>query len=366
MRPLLGSDTRSGQRGEESNFSEGLPLLQIPRFIQAINQIWYEIANRKSQIANRKSPMLNTIHLRTFLAVIDSGNYSAAAEQLHMSQPAVSQHIRLLESQLDNVRLFRRVGQQMLLTHAGEELAETAREVLALTTRAEENIRALRGQISGRAVIGCTPSSGERLLAPLLAQFRARFPAIAVAVTFGPVEALLEWLVDQQVHMLLLEEQQRRRGWESQLLGSEALGLLAPRGHALLQQEQVPAGLLRGQPLVLPRQGAPLRRQIEDGLRRRGIGAADINVALETDSIGLMIQAVRDGIGLAFVPQSRLPRGRELGLVDLTGVNLQQEWFLLRSRERGAPRAIQELYLYLAGKDARRLLAKEGLKVPAE
>src|SRR5689334_12099527 len=220
--------------------------------------------------------MLNTLHLQTFLAVVEAGNYSAAAERLHMSQPAVSQHIRALESQLDDIRLFRRVGQQMLLTHAGEDLVESAREMLALSMRAEESIRALRGQISGRVTLGCTPSSGERLLSPLLTTFRSRFPAISVTVTIAPLETLLEWLTTQQVHIVLLEEQQRRRGWESQVLGVERLLLVAPRGHALLQQELVPPGTLRDQPLILPRAGTPLRRIIEDGLRRRGIGAADI------------------------------------------------------------------------------------------
>lgn len=310
--------------------------------------------------------MLNTIHLQTFLAVVEAGNYSAAAERLHMSQPAVSQHIRALESQLDNVRLFRRVGQHMLLTHAGEDLAVTAREMLALSARAEESIRALRGQVSGRVVLGCTPSSGEALLPPLLAAFRARFPAIAVTVTLAPIEALLQWLDAQEAQIVLVEEAQRRRGWESLLLGSERLALIAPRGHALLQQEQVPPGMLRDQPLVLPRPGTLLRRGIEDGLRRRGVGAADIRVALETDAVGLAIEAVRDGVGLAFIQQSRLPRGRDLGVVDLAGLNLQQEWFLLRSRERGAPRAVQELFGFISGKDGRRLLGKNGLKVASE
>jgi DNA-binding transcriptional LysR family regulator len=310
--------------------------------------------------------MLNTIHLQTFLAVVEAGNYSAAAERLHMSQPAVSQHIRALERYLDNVRLFRRVGQQMALTHAGEELVDVAREMLALSARAEENIRVLRGQISGRVTVGCTPSSGEQLLSSLLASFHARFPAIAVTVTIAPLETLLEWLATQQAQILLIEEQQRRRGWESQLLGVERLALLAPRGHALLQQEQVPPGMLRGLPLVLPLRGSPLRRIIEDGLRRRSIGAADITVALETEGMGLMVQAVRDGLGLAFVPQMRLPRGRDTGVIDLAGVNLQQEWYVLRSRERGAPRAVQELYSFMASKDARKLLAKDGLKVPSD
>ncbi|HEX5692927.1 MAG TPA: LysR substrate-binding domain-containing protein, partial [Roseiflexaceae bacterium] len=274
--------------------------------------------------------------------------------------------IRSLEQYLDNVRLFRRVGQQMILTHVGEELVEVAREMLALSTRAEENIRVLRGQVSGRVTIGCTPSSGEQLLSPLLASFRVRFPAIAVAVTIAPLDTLLDWLAMQQAQILVIEEQQRRRGWESQLLGTERLVLLAPRGHELLQQEQVPPGMLRGVPLVLPRSGSPLRRLIEDGLRRRGIGAADMTVALETEGMGLMVQAVRDGVGLAFVPQMRLPRGRDTGMVDLAGVNLQQEWYILRSRERGAPRAVQELYGFMASNEARKLLSKEGLKVPSE
>ncbi|MEN9933946.1 MAG: hypothetical protein RLZZ387_525 [Chloroflexota bacterium] len=310
--------------------------------------------------------MLNTLHLQTFIAVVDAGNYSAAAEVLHMSQPAVSQHIKQLEAQLDDVKLFRRVGQQMLLTHAGEELVELAREVLALATRAEENIRNLRGQVSGRVTLGCTPSSGERLLPPVLSAFRDQFPAIQVSVVMAPLDTLLEWLAGQQVQVLISEEPQRRRGWESQPLGSERLVLLAPRGHALLQHEQVPPGLLKGQPLVLPRAGTPLRRVIEDGLRRRGVGAADIAVALETDGTTLVVQAVRAGLGLAFVPQLRLPGGRDTGVVELAGLNLQQEWYVLRSRERGAPRAVQELYAFIAGPDARKLLVKEGLKPPSD
>ncbi len=309
--------------------------------------------------------MLNTIHLQTFLAVVESGNYSNAAERLHMSQPAVSQHIRALESQLGDIRLFRRMGKQMTLTHAGEELAETAREMVALSDRTQENIRALRGQISGQITIGCTPSSGERLLPPLLASFRTLFPAIVVTVVMAPLDSLLEWLATQHVHVVLAEEQQRRRGWESQLLGSERLVLVAPRDHVLLAQEQVPPGMLRDQPLVLPCVGSPLRRTIEDGLRRRGVGAADIRVVLETDASGLMLQAVRGGVGLAFVPQLRLPRRRDIGVVDLAGVNLQQDWHLVRVRERGAPRAVTELFTFVMSKDGRRLLSKEGLSIPA-
>jgi DNA-binding transcriptional LysR family regulator len=165
---------------------------------------------------------------------------------------------------------------------------------------------------------------------------------------------------------MVLEEQHRRRGWEAQLLSSERLALIAPRGHELLQQEQAPAGLLRQKPLILPRNGTPLRRLIEENLRRRGVTAADLHVVLETDSVTFMMQAVRTGLGMAFVPQALLARTRDIGIVDLAGLNLQQEWYAIRSRERGVQRAVQELYYFVVSPEARALLAREGWKVPVD
>jgi DNA-binding transcriptional LysR family regulator len=310
--------------------------------------------------------MLSTFHLRTFLAVVEAGSYSAAAQQLHMSQPAVSQQIRTLEEQLGDVRLFRRVGQRMVPTHAGEELLPSARDLVALAERAAQSIIALRGQVTGRVVVGCTPSSGERLMPRLLAAFRDQFPAVNVELEVSLADALVDGLLDRRLALLLLEEQQRRRGMESLAMGAEQLALVAPTGHPLLKQEQVPPGVLREHGLVLPRAGAPLRRIIEDGLRRRGVAAADLQVSLEADSLTAIIQGARAGLGLAFVPKTCLPgRGEGLGSVDLAGNPLQQEWFLVRTRERSFPRAAQALYDFLASPQCRPLLSKAGIIVPA-
>ncbi|MBX0327003.1 LysR family transcriptional regulator [Oscillochloris sp. ZM17-4] len=310
--------------------------------------------------------MLSTFHLRTFLAVVDEGSYSAAAQRLHMSQPAVSQQIRALEEQLGDVRLFRRVGQRMVPTHAGEELLGSARELVALAERAAQSIIALRGQVTGRVLVGCTPSSGERLLPRLLAAFREQFPAVSVELEVAQADALIDGLGERRLSLLLLEEQQRRRGLESQAIGAEPLSLLAPNAHPLLKQEQVPPGVLREHGLLLPRAGAPLRRLIEESLRRRGVAAADLRVSLEADSMTAIVQGVRSGLGLAFVPKICVPgRGEGLGAIDLAGQPLQQEWYLVRARERGLPRAVQSLYDFLAGPQCRALLNKAGILAPA-
>ena len=86
--------------------------------------------------------MLNTIHLQTFLAVVEAGNYSAAADRLHMSQPAVSQHIRSLEQYLDNVRLFRRVGRAGEFLECSESADEATHRVVAVPPEDERRLEA--------------------------------------------------------------------------------------------------------------------------------------------------------------------------------------------------------------------------------
>lgn len=307
--------------------------------------------------------MLNTFHLRTFLAVIDAGNYTAAADQLHMSQPAVSQHIHALEEQLGAVRLFRRVGQRMVTTHAGEELLPLARELVALAERAEQNILALRGQVTGRVVLGCTPNSGEVLLPPLLTHFRALYPAISLAVQVRPSDQLLELLAAQELALVLIEEQQRRRSWESSLLGNERLVLTVPLLHPLTHMERIPYPQLREYPLVLPSTTLSLRRTIEDGLRRRGVALTECTIALESDSTALLLQAVRNGLGIAFVPETQLGHMTGVTVVELSGNTLQQEWYLVRPRERNLPRAILEAINFLEGPEARAILTHTGLRV---
>jgi DNA-binding transcriptional LysR family regulator len=309
--------------------------------------------------------MLNTFHLRTFLAVVEAGNYSLAAATLHMTQPAVSQQIHALEEQLGGTRLFRRVGQRMVPTHAGEELLVSARELVRLAERAEQNILALRGQVAGRVAVGCTPSSGERLLPRLLAAFREQFPAVGLELSVAPAEELIEALAERSVALVVIEEQQRRRGLEAVPLGGEPLVLLAPSGHPLLKQDQVPPGVLREQPLALPRPGAPMRRVVEEALRRRGVVVADLQPALESDSVTALVQAARAGLGLAFVPRSCAPtRGEGVGTIDLAGPPVILDWFVVRNRERGGPSAAQSLYDFLTGPRARPVLARAGLAAP--
>ncbi len=308
--------------------------------------------------------MLNADHLRTFLAVADTGSFTAAATRLGFTQPAVSQQIRALETQLGAARLFQRAGQRMRLTLAGEELLGHARELVALAERTERHMLGLQGQVTGRVELGCAPSSGDRLLPALLAAFRGSHPAVQFAVDVGPADGLLQWLAERAVQAVVVDEHPRRRSFDVLPLGREPVVCLAARGHALLGAHTPSLADLREVALILPQRGTALRRALDELLRRRAGAPAGLPIALETDSTTLAAQAAADGLGLAFVPEHRVPKTRDVGVVPISGLGLEQHWFLLRNRGGEEGNAVDELWNFVAGPDGRKLLQRLGLKAP--
>lgn len=309
--------------------------------------------------------MLNVDHLRTFLAVADTGSFTAAAARLGFTQPAVSQQIRGLEAQLGAAQLFRRSGKRMRLTRAGEELLAHARELVGLAERAERHMLELQGHVAGRITLGCAPSTGERLLPALLAAFRGSHSDVQFTVDVGPVERLLQWLNDGAAQAVVVDEHPRRRSLEALPLGREPVVCIAARGHDMLDGGRRSLQELRELPLIVPQKGTPLRRAIEELFRRRVGPSVGLKVALETDSTTLAAQAAADGLGIAFVPQHRAPRTRDLGTIPIAGLELEINWFLARSRAADESSAVEELWRFAGSPDGRKLLQRLGLKAPS-
>lgn len=332
-----------------------------------------QVLTKQARLHHKTGPvwyrnMLNTSHIRTFLAVVETGNYTAAARILHMSQPAVSQHIRSLEAQLGDVHLFRRIHGRMQVTHAGEVLLGMARELVDLAERAEERIKALQGKLTGRVCIGCAPGSGEHLLAPLLAAFYQRHPNVELELRITNYEKLLAALADHEVDLIFVEQPYQRKGWELTPMGHESLALIGPQGHAILQQPAPAVHALAKTPLLLPRPGTPIRRLIDDALQQAGLAITQLRIALETDSASLLIEGVRCGMGLAFVSAVHLlPQFLEdLAIIECAELTLHLDWHLLRNREHDETFAAHELYAYFASAEARSLLRLAGVSVANE
>lgn len=147
------------------------------------------------------SHVVNLHRLRVFVQVVEARSFSRAAEQLFLTQPAVSMHIRELEDVL-GMQLFERT-RRLTLTAAGEAFYESARKIIATVEDAESNIKRIGGIITGRVSLGVTPGwQGE--VTRMLIAFRLRYPDVFLAATFGIVEDFFPQLFDDRLGLALV------------------------------------------------------------------------------------------------------------------------------------------------------------------
>ena len=144
--------------------------------------------------------MIDTPTLTAFMAVAETGSFSAAAERLFITQPAISKRIALLEQQLD-ARLFDRVGRQIKLTEAGNALMPRARQVLMDVEDMARAIHDLSGEVSGKLRIGTSHHIGLHRLPPVLRQFSRDYPKVTLDIHFIDSEEAWEGVLHGELEM---------------------------------------------------------------------------------------------------------------------------------------------------------------------
>lgn len=245
--------------------------------------------------------MLDTYQLQTFLAVAETGSFTAAARRLHLTQPAVSRQIRLLQEHL-GVRLFRRAGRRMVLTHAGERLLETARQVTQLAQRAEEEMAFLRGEVVGRLRIGGSGPPAWYVLARLLPAFRVACPAVVVQLEPLPAGEVDLALRDGKLDLVVAEVAAEERGLSSILLQGMETVLVAPPEPRWEQRKRLPLRKIADVPLILPARGTPARNFLEGIFASREIALPVSGPGLEVTDLGAALPLVAAGLGATLFP----------------------------------------------------------------
>ncbi|MBN1483843.1 MAG: LysR family transcriptional regulator [Chloroflexia bacterium] len=249
--------------------------------------------------------MLDSYQLQLFLAVVEMGSYTAAARRLHLTQPAVSRQIRQLQQQL-GVRLFRRVGRNMRPTHAGERLVETARLILALSQRAEEEMAGLRGEVMGVLRIGGSGTIAWQVLAQLLPAFRSEYPGVGFQLIPCPVVDVEGLLREGQLDMLISELDVVGRQLRSDLLLHMEALLAVPRDEHWGRRKRVPLGKLIDLDLILPAQRTAVRHFLEEKLANKEVFLPSSLRTMEVQDVAAAVPLVAAGLGVALLPHPLL------------------------------------------------------------
>lgn len=283
-------------------------------------------------------PTLENFRLRVFRSVAKHLNFSRAGEELLLTQPAVTQQIKALESELD-AALFDRGGGHIRLTAAGKALAPFAEQIRLLSDEAEQAVAAAAGQRSGELSLGASQTIAQYVLPSLLAEFRGNHPKVHVTAVSGNTDQMLEALVAGHIELALIEGPERRGDVQVTPFMQDHMVLVVPASHEWAGQEVTPA-MIRSEPLLLREIGSGSRRVVEQALFEAGLRLKDLHVSMELDTTEGLLSAVEAGLGVAFASQWTIRKQLALGTLKVAyarELNLAR-WFTFARVSGPAPK----------------------------
>ncbi|MFI8558588.1 LysR substrate-binding domain-containing protein [Pseudomonas putida] len=236
--------------------------------------------------------------LITFATVAEYGNISHAALALHLSQPAVSGQLKLLQDAFGEP-LYQRAGRGVRLTPAGEQLLAHAERLRDTFRQAQALREAMRGLERGTLRIGASTTPASYLLPYLLADFQARYPDVAVTTSNGNSAEIVAAL--DSVDIALIEGppgQSLPLGTEVTPWREDEIVAIVPSHHPLAGQDRQELTVLASYPLVLRESGSGVRQLVERAFAREGVA---MRVGLEIAGVEGVKEAVRAGMGIGFV-----------------------------------------------------------------
>ncbi len=270
--------------------------------------------------------MLPLESLHVFVVAAELENFSRAARRLHLSQPAVSQHIQALEKRL-GVQLFERNGRRVRLSAAGETLLPLARDLIRASKQLEEVAFTLSGEVVGHLIVGCSTTSGKYVLPPLLAKFRRRYPLVKGTVRVGMRNQVIDWLQAGEVDLAITSERINRSGIHYRQFFEDEIVLIVPKGHPWAEKGTIPPEALYEEQFIMREPVSGTYMAVVEALDEVGIDVERLERVLTLGNSEAIIMAVEEGIGLGFVPRVAAERCLALGriaVVQLEGVNMRR------------------------------------------
>ena len=237
--------------------------------------------------------------LRAFIAIADSGTFTAGAQRVHVTQAAISMQIRQLENEL-GTKLFIRAPRKVILTEAGEQLLGRARQILREHDAATDEIAALAGAERGRLRIGSASAMVTTDTLPkLLKELRARHVRAEISVISGTSESLVLQILAGELDIAFVSLPVESRGIHTERLSQDQLVAIASPRHRLAKQRAVSAYTLAGEKLILGERGGNTRRLIDQFFAQAGV---NLNVAMELSREAAIRRMVQEDMGVGIIP----------------------------------------------------------------
>jgi DNA-binding transcriptional LysR family regulator len=279
---------------------------------------------------------MDTRQLAAFCAVVERKSFSRAAEQLGLTQPAVSLQIRSLEQRFGR-QLLDRSGRRVEPTEAGRRLYRRAQRLLALEQQLVEDVAAeTDGELRGTVEIGASTGPGGGVVPLLLCDFQLRNPSVEISLAVFDTQRVVELVADRELELGVVGAARRHRSVVFEPLFRDEVVLACAPGHRFAGRK-LSLDQLRDEVLIVMQEGAGVRQVIEDELRQAGTRLRDFDVRLELGLQESVKSAVAAGYGVSFISRSAVEAELAAGTLaaaQVEGLEPSREISLVRSSGR--------------------------------
>lgn len=258
--------------------------------------------------------MIENFKLKVFRVVADSLNFRRAAEELHLTQPAITSQIKTLEESL-GIALFDRLGRDINLTAAGTTLLEYVRQIEAISNEAIAALAPFGGQEGVELSIGASHTIAVYLLPKLLSELLREWPKLRIHVMGGSTNEVLQALTSHRIGAGLIEAPAFRPDLKIEVFDEDELTLIVPPDHRWARKPVLKAAELVQEPILLREVGSGMRRFVEEYLEQNGVLRQQLRTTVDMNSTEGIISAVEAGLGVGFVPCLALEKALKIGSV---------------------------------------------------
>ncbi|MCU0806191.1 MAG: LysR substrate-binding domain-containing protein [Burkholderiales bacterium] len=295
--------------------------------------------------------------LRVFEAVARHRSFSRAADELHLTQPAVSMQVKSLEEQA-GVPLFEQIGKKIFLTEAGEELYARAHAVARELDAAEEALDAMRGLEHGRLTIGIV-STGKYFAPQLLGRFLKSHPGVTLKLSVNNREVMLRELAGNEVDLAITGRPPEDLDVVAVPFARHPHVMVAATDHPLARTKRVPLARIAEEPFLMREQGSGTRGLLERLFAEHGL---PLRVGMEMPSNETIKQAAMAGMGVSFLSLHTIAlelETRRLAVLDVAGLPIVRDWYVVHLGGKRLSPLAEALKRFLVEEAAKHLCGQE-------
>ncbi|MBM3358632.1 MAG: LysR family transcriptional regulator [Betaproteobacteria bacterium] len=291
--------------------------------------------------------------LKVFEAVARHLSFSRAAEELHLTQPAVSIQVKQLERHA-GLPLYEQLGKKIFLTAAGAEVLAHARGIINQFREAEEGLAALKGVRGGRLNVAVI-SAGDYFFPRLLAAFCERHEEVSVGLSVHNREELLRQLAENATDLGIMLRPPEAADTVAEAFAPQPHVIVVAPGHRLARTRRVALEALESEKFIVRERGSDTRISMEEAWLERRFRPV---IAMEIRSFETIKQAVTAGMGISFLPAHTIGlelQAGTLAVLDVVGFPVVRAWHVVHRRTKRLPPVAAAFKAFLLTEGARRI-----------